>query len=132
MARDNDELPDEIRLDLSGPAADNDGPTGNSIHFSMPWVKAGADIQPKALRTSEINTYDGGRLVLVDGVWVVMKSGDQGDAEAVREALRRWIRRRQSGHIWPMVDLLKGYLLDRSHVLVKYLQDVLSNISPAP
>ncbi|WP_147377475.1 hypothetical protein [Mesorhizobium jarvisii] len=91
MARkpDDDELPDEIPLDLRAPAADNDGPTGNSTYLSMPWAKASASILARALRTSEINTYDGGRLVLVDGVWVVLKSGESNDADVVREALRK-------------------------------------------
>ncbi|PBC23458.1 hypothetical protein CK226_10040 [Mesorhizobium sp. WSM4311] len=65
MARDNDELPHQIRLDLSGPAADNDGPMGDVTYLNMPWGKASASIQTKALRSSEINTYDGGRLALV-------------------------------------------------------------------
>ncbi|WP_141700930.1 hypothetical protein [Mesorhizobium sp. SEMIA 3007] len=86
---DNDDLPDEIPMDLSGPAADNDGPTGDLSYLSMPWAKASASIQAKALRSSEINTYDGGLLALVDGVWVVLKSGDSNDAAVVREALRK-------------------------------------------
>lgn len=89
MARKNDDLPDEIPLDLSGPAADNDGPTGDSIYLSMPWAKASASMRAKALRSSEINTYDGGLLALVDGIWVVLKSGDSNDAAVVREALRK-------------------------------------------
>ncbi|MGX5827354.1 hypothetical protein [Mesorhizobium sp. 43Arga] len=91
MARkpDNDELPDEIPLDLSGPAADNDGPTGDLTYLSLPWAKASASMQAKALRTSEINTYDGGRLVKAEAIWVVMKSGQHGDAELARDALRK-------------------------------------------
>ncbi|TRC78501.1 hypothetical protein FJV80_24475 [Mesorhizobium sp. WSM4310] len=91
MARkpDNDELPDQIRLDLSGPAADNDGPMGDVTYLNMPSPKASASIQAKALRSSEINTYDGGRLVVVDGVWIVTNSGDQGDADVVLGALRK-------------------------------------------
>ena len=71
---DNDDLPDEIPMDLSGPAADNDGPTGDLSYLSMPWAKA---------------SYDGGLLALVDGVWIVLKSGDGNDAAVVREALRK-------------------------------------------
>ena len=40
----------------------------------MPWAKA---------------SYDGGLLALVDGVWIVLKSGDGNDAAVVREALRK-------------------------------------------
>ncbi|WP_157866121.1 hypothetical protein [Mesorhizobium japonicum] len=91
MARkpDNDNLPDEIPMDLSGPAADNDGPTGDLTYLSMPWAKASASMQAKALQTSEINTFDEGRLARINGAWVVLKSGDQNDAEVVREALQK-------------------------------------------
>lgn len=91
MARkpDNDELPGEIPLDLSGPFADNDGPTGDLTYLNMPWAKASASIQAKTLQAMDITTYDGGRLVLLDDAWVVLRSGDRNDAIVVRDAARK-------------------------------------------
>lgn len=91
MARkpDNDELPDEIPLDLTGPVADNDGPTGDVAYLNMPWAKASASIQAKTLQAMDINTYDGGRLVNVDDILFVLNSGDHNDADVVRQHYRR-------------------------------------------
>jgi len=87
MVRKDDKLSDQIPMDLSGPAADNDGPTGDLSYLSMPWAKA---------------SYDGGLLALVDGVWIVLKSGDGNDAAVVREALRKVARPRprQNAQSW--------------------------------
>ncbi|WP_181166242.1 hypothetical protein [Mesorhizobium sp. B2-6-3] len=42
-----------------------------------------------AADAGEIHTYDGGRLIRIDGVWEVLKSGDHNDADVVLNVLRK-------------------------------------------
>ncbi|MCF6126079.1 hypothetical protein EN904_10585 [Mesorhizobium sp. M7A.F.Ca.CA.001.07.2.1] len=67
-----------------------DEPRGDWFSLPKPWLEL-----PQAMRDSvvqaagEIRTYDGGHLVHVDGLWEVMKSGTQNDADIILNALRK-------------------------------------------
>lgn len=45
--------------------------------------------QALAIEAGEIRTYDGGRLLRIDGVWEVLECGDYNDADVALKVLRK-------------------------------------------
>ncbi|TPN34811.1 hypothetical protein [Mesorhizobium sp. B1-1-6] len=67
-----------------------DEPRGDWVSLPKPWLELRQVMREDvAASAGEIHTYDGGRLMLVDGLWEVLTSGDYNDAAVVLNALRR-------------------------------------------
>ncbi|TPN90111.1 hypothetical protein [Mesorhizobium sp. B1-1-5] len=67
-----------------------DEPLGDWISLPKPWLELRQGMREEvAADAGEIHTYDGGRLIRIDGVWEVLKSGDHNDADVVLNALRK-------------------------------------------
>ncbi|MBZ9919094.1 hypothetical protein LB517_10825 [Mesorhizobium sp. BR1-1-12] len=66
-----------------------DEPRGDWVSLPKPWLELRQGMRNAVLNASEIHTYDGGRLIRIDGVWEVLKSGDHNDADVIRNVLRK-------------------------------------------
>ncbi|TPM55360.1 hypothetical protein FJ959_18315 [Mesorhizobium sp. B2-2-4] len=67
-----------------------DEPRGDWISLPKPWLELRQGMREDvAASAGEIHTYDGGHLLLVDGLWEVMVSGDHNDADVVLNVLRK-------------------------------------------
>lgn len=67
-----------------------DQPKGDWVKLPKRW----SDLRPGlranvAAKAGEIHTCDNGILMLVDGQWEVLKSGDLNEGDLIRNALRR-------------------------------------------
>ncbi|WP_404927165.1 hypothetical protein [Mesorhizobium sp. ORM16] len=66
-----------------------DEPRGDWVSLPKPWLELRQHLRDAVFDAGEVHTYDGGHLLLVDGLWEVMVSGDHNDAGVVLNALRK-------------------------------------------
>ncbi|TPN16258.1 hypothetical protein FJ973_06075 [Mesorhizobium sp. B2-1-3] len=66
-----------------------DEPRGDWVSLPKPWLELRQGMRDAVLNAGEIHTYDGGRLIRIDGVWEVLESGDHNDAVVILNVLRR-------------------------------------------
>lgn len=67
-----------------------DEPKGEWVSLPKPWLELRQELRNRVVeKAGEIHTYDGGRLMRINGVWEVLVSGDRNDADVVINALRK-------------------------------------------
>ncbi|TPK59022.1 hypothetical protein [Mesorhizobium sp. B2-5-1] len=66
-----------------------DEPRGDWVSLPKPWLELRQGMRDAVFNAGEIHTYDGGRLMRLDGVWQVLVSGDHNDADVVLNVLRK-------------------------------------------
>ncbi|RWC47949.1 MAG: hypothetical protein EOS55_13870 [Mesorhizobium sp.] len=65
-------------------------PRRDWISLPKPWIELRQELRDRIIEEAgEIRTWDGGRLLRVDGRWEVLMSGDRYDADVIRNALRK-------------------------------------------
>lgn len=65
-------------------------PRRDWISLPKPWLELRQDLRDRIVSEGgDIHTYDGGRLLRVDGRWEVLESGNSDDACVVLNALRK-------------------------------------------